>query len=180
MRDRWRGRRVERVGSLLDSLEGAEVLRRRIAEARGLASWTDIVGTHLAERTRPLQLAGGRLFVLCHGAALRQELAFHKREILRRFREACASPVHAREIVLLESDANLSSLVRDAELEDTRRPRDTSAKPAATSQRSEQNANAGNPPAQEELSPAARVAAAYQRFDGAAYREEMRRIAGGG
>ncbi|MFN8177562.1 MAG: DUF721 domain-containing protein [bacterium] len=173
---------MERVGALLHSLEGAEVLRRRIAEARGLASWPEIVGTHLAERTRPLQLAGGRLFVLCHGSALRQELAFHKREILRRFRDACASPVVAREIVLLESDANLSSLVREAEAGEApggrRGAAGSSAAPGITAD--EPGGAVEHGPAAEEPSLAAKVAAAYPRFDGAAYREEMRRIAEGG
>jgi len=169
---------VERVGAVLRSLEGADVLRRRIAEARGLASWTDVVGPHLAERTRPLQLAGGRLFVLCHGSALRQELAFHKREILRRFRDACAGPVKAREIVLLESDQNLSSLVREAERLEASRglpPKEAARAPAAR----DAEGNVESDASAEEPSVASRVAAAYPRFDGAAYREELRRIAGG-
>ena len=174
---------MERVGALLHSLQGAEVLRRRIAEARGLASWPEIVGSHLAERTRPLQLAGGRLFVLCHGSALRQELAFHKREILRRFREACESPVVAREIVLLESDANLSSLVREAEGNEAPGNREGVAESGAAQPAPAAGAPGAKPghgsPA-EEPSLAAKVAAAYPRFDGAAYREEMRRIAEAG
>lgn len=178
---------MERVGLLLHSLEGAEVLRRRIAESRGLASWREIVGPQLAERTRPLQLAGGRLFVLCHGSALRQELGFHKREILRRFRDACGATVTARELVLLESDASLSSLVREAEeIDARRRGRDvaaTSAPPASgdfaggdatVGERAPEDARA-----EEEPSLAARVAATYPRFDAAGYREELRRIAEG-
>jgi hypothetical protein len=165
---------VERVGALLHSLEGAEVLRRRIAEARGLAAWSEVVGSHLAERTRALRLAGGRLFVICHGSALRQELAFHKREILRRFRDVAGPCAVVREVVLLESDENLSSLVREAE-EGERRAR-TPGRPGPGPAEA-----AGEPAAEdtEEPSVAARMAAAYPRFDAAAYREEMRRIADG-
>jgi len=163
---------VERVGSLLQSLEGADVLRRRIAEARGLGSWPEIVGSHLAQRTRALRLAGGRLFVVCHGAALRQELAFHKREILRRFRDAAGPGATVRELVLLESDANLSSLVRDAETNETRRATPVPAAARATGE------PAGPAAVEEEPSAAARIAASYPRFDGGAYRAEMSRIAG--
>lgn len=159
---------MDRVGALLKNLGGADVLRQRIAEARGLASWPEIVGTHLAQRTRPLRLAGGRLFVVCHGSALRQELAFHKREILRRFREVAGEGASARELVLLESDANLSSLVREAEASE---PRTRTARPRAEPGDAEAEA-------EEEPSAAQRISDAYPRFDGEAYREEMRRIAG--
>ncbi len=165
---------MDRVGVLLKSLEGADVLRRRIAEARGLASWPEIVGTHLAQRTRAVRLAGGRLFVVCHGSALRQELAFHKREILRRFREVAGEGATARVLVLLESDANLSSLVREAEAGERR----VHAAPVRTGPGTAEAGTAGaDEEAEEGPSVAQRISDAYPRFDGAAYREEMRRIA---
>ncbi|HMB67900.1 MAG TPA: DUF721 domain-containing protein, partial [bacterium] len=104
---------MERVGAVLNDLEGADLLRHRLAEARAMEQWPAIVGSLLAERTRPLRLAGHRLFVLCHGAALRQELVFHRREILRKFNRAAGRSGTARELVFLESDAQLSSLVKD-------------------------------------------------------------------
>lgn len=166
---------MDRVGVLLESLEGADVLRRRIAEARGLASWPEIVGTHLAQRTRAVRLAGGRLFVVCHGSALRQELAFHKREILRRFREVAGEGASARELVLLESDANLSSLVREAEAGERRAAAVAHAEPATAGARKPE----GDEETEEGPSTAQRISDAYPRFDGAAYRESMRRIAEG-
>lgn len=120
---------------------------------------------------------------MCHGAALRQEMSFHKREILRRFREACGAPVKARELVLLESDAMLSSLVREAEESEARRGgRETSREDSAPGAGASVIADEPAPSSEaveEEPSLAARVAAAYPRFDGAAYREELRRIAEG-
>jgi hypothetical protein len=62
------------------------------------------VGGPLAERTRPLRISGGRLFVIAPGSALRQELVFHKATILRRFNETAGGPV-VREIVFLEGPA---------------------------------------------------------------------------
>jgi hypothetical protein len=48
-----------------------------------------------------LRIAGGRLFVMAPGSALRQELVFHKATILRRFNEVAGRPV-VREIVFFE------------------------------------------------------------------------------
>ena len=156
---------MERVGAVLRQLEGAGNLRRRIAEARGLAGWAEIAGHHLAQRTRAVGLAGGRLFVVCHGSALRQELAFHKREILRRFRDVAGSAAVVREIVFLETDANLSSLLREAEMQT---PGRGAPKPAP----------AGAPEGtEEEISVTSRIAASYPRFDGEKYRQELQRIA---
>jgi Dna[CI] antecedent, DciA len=133
-----------------------------------MESWPEIVGTLLARRTRPLRLAGHRLFVMCHGSSLRQELTFHKREILRKFNSLVGMPGVAREIVFLESDANLTSLVKDTlEQEWKRRVRDDAAERARFGERA---------PEEEPESGDARIAAAYPRFDGQAYREEMAKI----
>ncbi|MBZ0267401.1 DUF721 domain-containing protein, partial [bacterium] len=155
-------------GTLLQGLEGGDLLQHRLAEARAMEAWPEIVGTLLAGKTRPLRLAGHRLFVLCHGAPLRQELMFHKREILRKFNKLVGMPGAAREIVFLESDANLTSLVKDTLEQDwKRRVREDAAF----------RAQAGEaPPEQEPESGDARIAAAYPRFDGDAYRTEMARI----
>ncbi len=166
--------RVERVGTLLDRLEGNDVLRLRIAEARALESWPEIVGAPLAQRTRPLRLAGRRLFVLCHGAPLRQELTYHKREILRKFNEAAGMKGAARQLVFLESDANLSSLVKEAELEDHRRQvSESAARRAALPARSLVSSEGE----QETESADARIAAAYPTFRGDDYRRQMEDIA---
>jgi hypothetical protein len=92
---------VLRVGEVLRGLEAGSHLGRRLAESRALEAWCDIVGGPLAERTRPLRIAGGRLFVLAPGSALRQELVFHKATILQRFNEAAGGRV-VREIVFFE------------------------------------------------------------------------------
>lgn len=94
---------MERVGAVLRNLEGATPLQQRLAQAQAFARWPEIVGEPLAERTRPLRVADGRLFVLARGAALRQELTFHKRAILRKLNGVV--PGFAKEIVFLEADA---------------------------------------------------------------------------
>lgn len=101
---------MERVGVWLRGAEARESLGRRLAEARALERWPDLVGPHLAKRTRVMQLAGDRLIVVAHGSALRQELTFQRDVILQKFNEAAGRRV-ARRILFLESDAQLSSLV---------------------------------------------------------------------
>lgn len=133
-----------------------------------MEQWPEIVGAPLAERTRPLRLAGHRLFVLCHGAALRQELTFHKREILKKFNRAAGQSGTARELVLLESDSQLSSLIKDTQGEEWRQRVAEDAR--ARAQLPEET------PEAEDASRDARIAAAYPRFQGDAYRQEMQRI----
>ena len=94
---------MERVGAVLRNLEGQGPLRQRLAQAEVFARWPEIVGAPLAERTRPLRVADGRLFVLAQGAALRQELTFHKRPILRKLNQV--APGFAKQLVFLEADA---------------------------------------------------------------------------
>jgi hypothetical protein len=95
---------VERVGTVLRDLGGGDPLLRRLAQARALERWPEIVGPLLASRTRALRVADGRLVVLAPGAALRQELTFHKRTILRKFNQAVGR-AEARDVVFLESDS---------------------------------------------------------------------------
>jgi hypothetical protein len=165
---------VERVGALLEG-QASTTLRRRLGEARALARWPEIVGSQLADRTRPLQVAGRRLFVVCHGSPLRQELVFLKREIQRRFNEH-AGPGRVREIVFLEADANLSPLLREAEREEARLVARESG-PAGEGERSPPGpADEPEDAVEEEREP---EPVTYPAFDGEAYRREMRRIAEG-
>ena len=174
---------MERVGALLGSMEGGDPLRRRLAEARALETWPELVGPHLAKLTRPLHIAGGRLFVVAHGSSLRQELVFQRREILARINRAAGARV-ARELVLLESDANLSSLmteerpatdpaaegrpaeVRSADPIDDERADDD----AADDERSDDERAAVEPVPES-------AAEAVPAFDAAGYRRALERIA---
>jgi hypothetical protein len=165
------------VGALLRKLTEGHPLSKRLAEARALQSWPDIVGPMLARRTRPLRVAGGSLFVVAHGSALRQELTFHRRTILRQFNEAAGTRT-AREIVFLESDAALSSLVMEHEAwdagdEDRRRnsPGDAGAAAEETEPTDESDAS------DSEAEPCRSIAPAHRVFDAAAYRSEMAAIA---
>ena len=170
---------MKRVGAVLGSMESRNPLHRRLAEARALEAWPDLVGPHLAKLTRPLRIAGGRLFVIAHGASLRQELMFHRRDILRKVNRAAEGTV-AREMVFLESDANLSSLVqwdeagteRNADAGRLAPPADSQGGGAAGRDRAMRDTTAEND--DEAPRPYERV---VPPFDAAAYRDEMARIA---
>jgi hypothetical protein len=108
-------------------------------------------------------LAGERLFVVAHGSALRQELTFHKSTILRKFNEVAGRRA-AREIVFLESDAKLSSLVEREGPGEVATMRPRTAAP-------ESDGDAG--PGEPEYP----AGPAYQPFDADRYRRELEREA---
>ncbi|NNE43632.1 MAG: DUF721 domain-containing protein [Gemmatimonadetes bacterium] len=151
---------MERVGAVLRNLEGETPLQQRLAQAQAFARWPEIVGELLAERTRPLRVADRRLFVLAQGAALRQELTFHKRSILRKLNAAV--PGFAKEIVFLEADAmNYEGESRYVKW--TAEPEDALRAPVEQTP---------EPPAEEEA-PVVDRGAMYDTFDAEAYRAEM-------
>lgn len=154
---------MDRVGALLESLDTTSVLRVRLAEARALEGWPELVGPHLAKKTRPLRVVGERLFVVANGASLRQELSFHRKTIVRRFNELCGMR-RISKVVFLESDANLSSLYEREPVapEEIRHDVVRSAAGGETDERAEVEPN---------------DVPAYRYFDAAAYRQEMRRLA---
>lgn len=158
-RNRGGEERVQRVGAWLRGTEGRDTLGRRLAEVRALERWPDLVGPHLAKRTRVMQLDGDRLVVVASGAALRQELTFHQDVILRRFNEAAGRRV-ARRIRFLESDEQLSSLLGR---EDVGAPVAGRAAPPS------------GVPADPDPGTVEPAGPAYERFDAEAYRRELAR-----
>ncbi len=172
---------MKRVGAVLGSMEeGSSPLHRRLAEARALEAWPELVGPHLAKLTRPLRIAGGRLFVIAHGSALRQELMFHRRDILRKVNRAAEGTV-ARELVFLESDANLSSLIQWDEdpvpRERAKRNEEPARRGSDASDANADTGSAGGAATDENEREPLPYEPVVPPFDAAAYREEMARIA---
>lgn len=156
-----RGEQVQRVGAWLRGAQGQGSLGRRLAEVRALERWTELVGPHLAGRTRVMQLSGDQLFVIANGSALRQELTYHQDVILRKFNEAAGRRV-ARRIRFLESDAQLSSLLGSEET-----GRVPPARPA--------EAAVGDVTREEPGEAVFPAGPAYERFDAESYRRELTR-----
>jgi len=152
---------VERVGIWMLGEDGQGSLGRRLAEVRALERWPELIGAQLANRTRAVQLAGDQLVVVANGAALRQELTFHKDVILRKFNEAAGRRV-ARRILFLESDAQLSSLLG----------REEAVAPAPP--RTHEPDNRADAAVDAPLHPAG---PAYEHFDAERYRRELSRLA---
>jgi hypothetical protein len=159
--------RVDRVGTVLRDLGSGDTLLRRLAQARALERWPEIVGPLLADRTRALRVADGRLVVLAPGAALRQELTFHKRTILRNFNKAVGR-AEARDVVFLESDSLAWEGTAPAA-----RPQVRMATPPSESSPSAADADDEGP--EEEIAGAPVV---VPSFDAEEYRRRMTEIAG--
>jgi hypothetical protein len=167
---------VERVGTVLGKLDRRTNLHQRLAEARAFVNWSGIVGRELADRTRPLRLADGRLFVLAPGSALRQELTFHQRTILQRFNDFAGRRL-ARTVVFLEADA--------LDYDEAARREHAAFAPRSDPGDGERTAAAGEAGTEDAESgagegPVLDTGAMYEPFDAAAYRRELQRIAGGG
>jgi hypothetical protein len=143
------------------------MLLRRLAQARALERWPEIVGPLLAGRTRALRVADGRLVVLAPGAALRQELTFHKRTILRKFNRV-AGRAEARDVVFLESDSMAWEGTAPPARPEVRRavPEPQPAEPVADAD------------AEAEDDTATSAAAAVPPFDAEEYRRRLAEIAG--
>lgn len=152
---------MQRVGAWLRGADGEGSLGRRLAEVRALERWAELVGPHLAGRTRAMQLSGDQLFVVANGSALRQELTYHQGAILQKFNEAAGRRV-ARRIRFLESDAQLSSLLGS---EETGRVPPSRPREDATDEA----------PGEESGEAAFPAGPAYERFDAESYRRELTR-----
>lgn len=159
---------MERVGTVLRDLGSGDTLLRRLAQARALERWPEIVGPLLAGRTRALRVADGRLVVLAPGAALRQELTFHKRTILRKFNQAVGR-AEARDVVFLESDSMAWEGTASPARPEVRR---IVPEPQATDAVADDDADASDD--------LAGAAAAVPPFDAEEYRRRLAEIAGGG
>jgi hypothetical protein len=160
---------VDRVGTVLRDLGSGDTLLKRLAQARALERWPEIVGPLLADRTRALRVADGRLVVLAPGAALRQELTFHKRTILRKFNQAVGR-AEARDVVFLESDSLAWEGTAPAA-----RPQVRMAAPPPESSPSAADAGEDDEGAEEEI---AGDPVVVPSFDAEDYRRRMTQIAG--
>ncbi len=165
-RELRRGNRVQRVGAWLGGRDGRETLGRRLGEVHALECWPDLVGPHIAKKTRPMRLAGGRLFVVANGSALRQELTFHKDTILAKFNEAAGRRA-AREIVFLESDAQLSSLVEHGG--------EAAVAPRVSQEHAQDGPASGESGSVEPDASPYPTGPAYEPFDAERYRRELSR-----
>ncbi len=80
-------KRFARVGDILPTVLKSIGLDQRLKEQEILAIWSDVVGKEIAERTQPIKVERGVLYVRVDHSAWVQELHFMEKDILRRLKE---------------------------------------------------------------------------------------------
>jgi predicted nucleic acid-binding Zn ribbon protein len=94
------GRSAESVGKILSHLLTDVSWGRRVAEARVLTLWEDVVGETLGKHTRPLRVREGRMVVAVEDPIWKQEIALLRGEIIRNLNRRMGRDV-VRDIVLV-------------------------------------------------------------------------------
>ncbi len=80
-------RGLEPVSNVLDRLLSSARLRQGIANYGLFGRWAEIVGPHLAERTRPLRVQGDVLWVYVESSTQLHHLTFLAPRFVQRIRE---------------------------------------------------------------------------------------------
>ncbi|MCR4440157.1 MAG: DUF721 domain-containing protein [bacterium] len=78
---------------VLDELLRNLGIEKRVKEQMAIALWPQAVGERIAQVSTPVRIRDGILFVRVASSTWRNELVFHKREILKRVNEAVGKAV---------------------------------------------------------------------------------------
>jgi len=87
---------LENLESLADILYPALTKHGMLWELKELQAillWGKVVGTKIAKKTKPQRIENGVLFVKVKGAAWRQELVFHKQELIKKLNKELGEQV---------------------------------------------------------------------------------------
>ncbi len=87
---------LENLESLADILYPAlkkQGMLRELKELQAILLWGKVVGTKIAKKTKPQRIENGVLFVKVKGAAWRQELVFHKQELIKKLNKELGEQV---------------------------------------------------------------------------------------
>ena len=89
------------LGALVDEYFQKHPQQDRIRRGKVLASWAEVVGPHLAARSRGLKFERNRLIVHMPDASWRYELHMNRTQVVARLNEVAGGPV-VRELVVRE------------------------------------------------------------------------------
>jgi predicted nucleic acid-binding Zn ribbon protein len=78
---------AKRVGDILPGVLQKLGLGKIFDESRLRNEWPEIVGAHMAARSRPGEVRNGVVFVLVDSSVWMQEIRFHQKQILERIKE---------------------------------------------------------------------------------------------
>ena len=90
---------TKRIDSLLDQFVKGTKLEQGLAEHRLKKSWSELLGTMVARKTKSLQVKNRKLIVYLHSSVVRNELELMKEALIPRLNEAAGMKV-IDEIVL--------------------------------------------------------------------------------
>ena len=91
---------MEQIGDVLQKLVRELDIARPILKYQALALWPEIVGKRISKVTQPQRIRDGRIFVKVKNDAWRNELVFHKQEIIHHINVKVGERV-VEEIILL-------------------------------------------------------------------------------
>ena len=91
---------MELIGQILNKYLTDLGIQKPIINYKALHSWHEIVGEKISKVTEPERLSDGKIFVKVKNAAWRNELVFHKRDIIDKINRAVGSSV-VKDIVLM-------------------------------------------------------------------------------
>ena len=74
--------RPESIAEILFPILKKKGMLSQLEELKALLVWDEVVGKKIAKKTKPERIENGVLFIKTRGAAWRQELSFHKVQMI--------------------------------------------------------------------------------------------------
>lgn len=91
---------MEQLGNILQKFLCELGIDRPIMRYRALTLWSEVVGEKISEITEPQRLNDGKIFIKVKNDSWRNELVFHKQEIIDKINRELGSRV-VKEIILI-------------------------------------------------------------------------------
>ena len=91
---------MEEFGNILNQVIKELGIEKPIIKYKALSLWPEAVGERISEVTEPCRLNNGKMFIKVKNDAWRNELVFHKPEIIRKINDELGSRV-VRDLILI-------------------------------------------------------------------------------
>lgn len=78
---------MKKIGNALAEFLHQQGLEMRVKEANALRLWPEVVGPVIANKTKPLRIEDGKLFVRVNDSTWRNELIYMERDLRSRLNE---------------------------------------------------------------------------------------------
>lgn len=91
---------MEEFGHILNLFIKELGIEKPIMRYKALSLWKNVVGKRISEVTEPCRLNNGKMFIKVKNDAWRNELLFHKLEIIKKINNELGSRV-VRDIILI-------------------------------------------------------------------------------